>query len=399
LTATNSTATELAMTEHAGAPIGLARLEVQPNLAAAEPAWRALEHHHALTTPYQRYDFLSAWQRHVGTDEGVKPFVVTGYDSEDNPLFLWPLGQRRRGPLGIAQFLGGSHANYNFGIWRRDVAEAITADDLRYILSRLAAGRNGADLLVLLNQPESWDGIRNPFALLPHQESVNDCSRLTLSGSGDEVLTTHLSTAMRGRLRTKERKLQKLADYRYFRAETPEETKRLLDVFFPLKAKHFAAQGLADVFAEPGVRDFFYDAACGHPKREAPLIEIHALEGGGEVLAIFAAITDGERLSLMFNTYTLSANAKHSPGLILLTHVVGNCADRGLKTFDLGVGEAGYKTFFCGKRCDLYRQASDQARPQTDGNGAGDAQALQGDRADTLELICLKLSRRKFLTF
>jgi CelD/BcsL family acetyltransferase involved in cellulose biosynthesis len=49
----------------------------------------------------------------------------------------------------------------------------------------------------------------------------------------------------------------------------------------------------------------------------------------------------------MFNTYTLGDHARQSPGLILLMRVVASCADRGIHQFDLGVGEAGYKAFFC----------------------------------------------------
>ena len=49
----------------------------------------------------------------------------------------------------------------------------------------------------------------------------------------------------------------------------------------------------------------------------------------------------------MFNTYTLSENARHSPGLILIHNMVLDCAARGLRGFDLGVGKAEYKSVFC----------------------------------------------------
>jgi CelD/BcsL family acetyltransferase involved in cellulose biosynthesis len=78
-----------------------------------------------------------------------------------------------------------------------------------------------------------------------------------------------------------------------------------------------------------------------------PLIEIHALEGDGEVLALYGAVVDSYRFSAMFNTYTLSAHARHSPGLILLQHMLGACAARGAHSFDIGVGRAHYKSFFC----------------------------------------------------
>ena len=65
------------------------------------------------------------------------------------------------------------------------------------------------------------------------------------------------------------------------------------------------------------------------------------------MLALFGAVVDSYRFSAMFNTYTLSQHARHSPGLILLQHMIGACAQRGARSFDIGVGRAHYKSFFC----------------------------------------------------
>jgi CelD/BcsL family acetyltransferase involved in cellulose biosynthesis len=322
----------------------VARVVVFENLACAEPVWRHLQRE-GVTTPYQHFDFLAPWQQHVGRHENTSPFIVIGYDAADQPAFLLPLGRRNAGSLQIAEFLGGTHANFNFGVWRPELARGLSEQDLRAILAEIRA--HGIDLVRMLRQPASWEGVPNPFALLSHQTTVDDCTRLTLNGTGQEVLASQLSSAMRGRLRTKERKLQKLSGYRYFRATAAEEVDRLLAFFFPAKSSHMAVQGLRNVFAEPGVEAFVAQAAHAGLAGDPPLIEIHALEGDGEILAFFGAITDGRRLSLMFNTYTLGEHARHSPGLILLMQVVASCADRGMTSFDLGVGEAGYKAFFC----------------------------------------------------
>lgn len=327
-----------------GIGTGLTRIEVLQDLAAVEPVWRTLQRE-GVTTPYQHFDFLAAWQQHVGPHARATPCIVTGFDATSRPLFLLPLGLRRAGPLHVAEFLGGTHSNFNFGLWRSEVARGFSAADLRATFAAIRG--HGVDLLRLLRQPVAWEGVPNPLAQMRHQCSVDDCRRLTLSGSGEELLNSCLSSAMRGRLRTKERKLQKLAGYRYFRTSTPAEVERLLAFFFPAKAAHMAAQGLHNVFAAPGVEAFIWQACRDGLAGEMPLVEIHALEGDGQILAFFGAITDGRRLSLMFNTYALNEHAKHSPGLILLMQVVANCADRGFTTFDLGVGEASYKTFFC----------------------------------------------------
>ena len=57
----------------------------------------------------------------------MKPFVVTGFDGLGVPLFLWPFGCTDKGPLKLVRFLGGKHANFNMGLWRRDIVAAITA--------------------------------------------------------------------------------------------------------------------------------------------------------------------------------------------------------------------------------------------------------------------------------
>ncbi len=44
----------------------IARVEIFDDLTLAEPHWRALEQVDSLATPYQYYDFLKHWQRHVG---------------------------------------------------------------------------------------------------------------------------------------------------------------------------------------------------------------------------------------------------------------------------------------------------------------------------------------------
>jgi CelD/BcsL family acetyltransferase involved in cellulose biosynthesis len=152
---------------------------------------------------------------------------------------------------------------------------------------------------------------------------------------------------MRSRLRNKERKLQKLPGYRYILARNDAEIERLLDSFFSLKASHMAAQGLDNVFADPGIPEFLR-STCHHKLANGrPLIELHALEAMGEVLAIFGTIVDNYRASSMFNTYTLGENARYSPGLILLVHMINEFSARGVKTFDIGVGRAHYKSFFC----------------------------------------------------
>jgi CelD/BcsL family acetyltransferase involved in cellulose biosynthesis len=213
----------------------------------------------------------------------------------------------------------------------------------------MAGGGEPVDLAVLLSQPLAWAGVGTPFAFLYQQASAEEGVFLDIAAAaqlGDRS-EPGLSTQMQSRLRTKERKLGRLAGYRYISSASAGDIDRLLDAFLALKAVHMAAQGLPNVFAEPGVAAFLREASHVRLPTGRELIEIHALEGDGQVLALFGAMADEERFSAMFNTYTLGENARHSPGLILIRHMLATCVARGLRGFDLGVGRAHYKSFFC----------------------------------------------------
>jgi CelD/BcsL family acetyltransferase involved in cellulose biosynthesis len=323
----------------------IVRVAVFDDMTAAEPFWRALERDGAWATPYQRFDLLAAWQHHVGARKGIVPFIVTGFDVAGRPLFLWPFGRKQMGPFGVAGFLGSKHASFNLGLWGRDLAAAMSAGDIHSLLTRIASRDAPVDVLTLYSQPLCWAGVANPFALLPRQLSAEDGASLNLDAAAG--IEAAVSPGIRSRLRIKEKKLKKLAGYGYVQPTSAAEIDRLLDAFFALKAVHMRSQGLTNVFAEPGVAEFVRQASHLRLPDGRPLIELHALEGGGEVLALYGAVADPYRFSAMFNTYTLSQHARHSPGLILLQHMIGACAQRGARSFDIGVGRAHYKSFFC----------------------------------------------------
>jgi CelD/BcsL family acetyltransferase involved in cellulose biosynthesis len=319
-------------------------IECFTSLAAAEPFWRELECEGVLT-PYQRYEWVAAWHRNAGAAAGVSPLIVVGFDAAGYPLFLLPLGLVRRGSFLIARFLGDKHACFNFGPWCRGAT--ISQAELATVIARIRSAVPGLDAIELSDQPESWEGMCNPMLALPHQPSPSFGYRLRLGAPGEEVLARAYGGGTRSKLRNKERKLQALPGYRYVRAGSAADVDRFLDAFLAQKAERFAAQGVENVFAAPGIEAFLREV-CRHGLAAGkPLIEMHTLDTHAGMLALFAGVNDGRRYSAMITSFTLSEHARQSPGLVLLTHLVADCADRGLEYFDLGVGEAEFKTSLC----------------------------------------------------
>ncbi len=327
-----------------GADARIARVEVFHDMAPAEGPWRALEATGSLATPYQKYDFLKLWQRHVGSAAGMTPLVVVGFNGAGAPLFVWPFGCRRVAGLRVAGFLGGKHANFNMGVWRRDLAETIKAEDLRAVLQELAGH---ADLLRLESQPLTWNGRTNPFALLPHLRSANYGFSGALIPDYEALLRAHTNSATRKKMRKKERALAGYGAVQFTQAQSEADARRLLDVFFKQKSARMRALGIPDAFAPASVRRFIEAAASERLPEGAPLIELYALSVGDIVVATFGGTVGGGRFCGMFNSIIKDRYAAESPGEQLLARLVQHCCERGLATFDLGIGQSHYKTLFC----------------------------------------------------
>ena len=103
-------------------------------------------------TPYQRFDFLSSWQRQVGEREGLVPFIVIAYDAERRPLVLLPLALRHAYGARCASFMGGKHSTFNMALFDRDFAASATQADLEGLISAISQ-RSEADVLALHQQP------------------------------------------------------------------------------------------------------------------------------------------------------------------------------------------------------------------------------------------------------
>jgi CelD/BcsL family acetyltransferase involved in cellulose biosynthesis len=322
----------------------IARIDILTDLAAAEPIWRALEAKGGFSSPYQRYDFLKAWQHDAGQHENTSPHIVAAVDAEQRPVMLLPFVLTRAYGVRVAAFMGGKHTTFNMGLWDRDFAGSVTLTDLDRLLAGLRE-QAAADVLALTQQPLNWQGLPNPLALWPHQPSVNSCPVLVMPPSA--APTALISNSFRKRLKSKEKKLQALAGYRYSIATDDAEITRLLDWFFQVKPLRMAEQKLPNVFAEPGVEAFVREACSARLPSGNRAIDLHALTCDEEVIALFAGVADGDRFSMMFNTYTLSQHAHWSPGLILMRHIIDHYAGHGYRALDLGIGVDDYKRLFC----------------------------------------------------
>lgn len=322
-------------------------VEVFTDMRRAQADWAELETV-APHSAYQRRDWILPWLGSLGRERGVTPGVVVARNAAGRPVALLPLGLLKRGPLKLAEFLGGKDANFTLGLFRPGVVWR--REDVCALLRAAAtATPGGVDLYALVNQPFAWEGAANPLAVLGGQSAPSGGYKATLASSGEAFLKGRLSGETRKKNRKKEAKLAELGPVRHLSGSTADEARAILAVFAAQKAQRMHDKGLDNVFEGPAAAEFLARVAVEPLERgKTPAVELHALAAGERIIATFAGAPCGKRFSGMFNSFDLDpAISRCSPGDLLLSRIIAQKCDAGFATFDLGVGEARYKKTFC----------------------------------------------------
>ncbi len=328
----------------------LLSVEVISGLAEAERTWRAAEANAVSFSPYQRFDWVRAFAETVTPRADLRLAAIR--EEGGTPLLLLPLLLERRAGLRIATGIGGKHANFYLPFIARGAGGLLPRSRLETLLGSIAR-EAGIDAFVLGSVPATWAGEPNPLAAFGTASPSNGYE-VRLELDPEVTAQRSMTNEARKRLRNKERGLAKLGEVGFLQAREPAAIERLLGAFFRQKEERFRELGIPDPFRDPGVRDFIAKAAIERLDEGCPAIELYGLTVGTKVVAVLGGAADRDRLSGMFISFEACKEAmKFSPGDILVSRIVREQCVRGRRFFDLGVGEARYKSTFCNDTIEL----------------------------------------------
>ncbi len=334
-----------------GAPVsldatGFSRVEVFASLAEAGRDWAELAAI-AYACPYQSFGFAEAWFETLGAERRAAPYIVVARGASGAPLALLPLARVRYGKLGVAEFLGGKHSNYNLGLfrpgraWSKEALEALFAEAARAAKARV-------DLFALFNQPRDWEGYKNPLAALAGQPSPSFGYKSSLPLSFAAWRDAHNSKAARKKLRKGAERLSSIGALAHVVARDEAEAARLLDAAIAQKRARASEGGPASAYESAAAQAFLRRLASDATGGAKAAMELHALTAGDRVVATMGALPGRERLSGLLVAFDPDPEiARCSPGRLLVQEVVGSAIERGFAEFDLGVGAARYKSECC----------------------------------------------------
>ena len=296
----------------------------------------------ALFAPAQSSGWVRHWTAQIAPD-----WLIATLTAEGRPVFVLALEIGRRGPLRVARFMGGRHANGNFvaGDPRWLLKPDVTS--IRSMLSAVRRARPEIDLIVLERLLPDLDGVANPLACLPHFPSPNLSLAVDLAGGFDALLARASGKRKRKKHRAQMRKFDAVGSHRRIEAKTADEVNRLLDAFFEMKEFRFRKMGIANVFGDNEVRAFFRALFIDALAEDRPSFVLHGLEVAGKLRAVTGSSRSGKRLICEFGAIADDDLGHTSPGDFLFFDNIQEACETGFSVYDFSVGDEPYKRLWC----------------------------------------------------
>lgn len=330
-------------------------LTLHDDLAAIEHDWRTFEQR-ADCTVFQTFDWLSAWHRHIGVREGVRPVVVIGRHRESivfvMPFMFHPEGRK-------TGWLGTSLCNYNGPLLARDFSRRVSPAQFIRIwgqIRRLLRGATGHDLIDLEKMPDMIGAQANPFCALSVTPHVNNAYLTALTGDWETFYANKRSSNTRRSDRKKWRRLAECGEVRFLTAVDHGEIERTLDALIEEKTASYAKLGVDNMFNRPGYRQFFLDVATG--ARSAHLTHLSRIDVGSETAAANFGLVFRDTYIYLLAGYNDGDLGRFGPGSLQLLEMFRYSIERGLKVFDFTIGDEPYKRDWCDSEMRLYDYAS-----------------------------------------
>lgn len=315
----------------------LLSVQIHPDLAAAEPVWRALEASGG-HTPYQRYDWLKAYADASFSPPGKLAIMVL--TRAQTPIALLPFEIVTRFGLRIARLLGMPISNGDAPVFNPAYAHLLTPTALRRALQQLPA-----DLVTFHCVPENLGKIVNPLKLLGGSPAPDHLYINALAPGDAPYIEQSLPHKRRTNIRRSQRRLEEaFGPIRLHRAATEAEVDEFLEVFIDQRGRRFVQMGVENVFASPAFRRFFRTLAVQGLGQSRPSLSLDVLYAGERIVATSIGTFGPSHYSQYINSTDYGEASRYSLMGVTLSFLVDALRADGITGLDMGLGDFDYKT-------------------------------------------------------
>jgi CelD/BcsL family acetyltransferase involved in cellulose biosynthesis len=236
--------------------------------------------------------------------------------------------------------LDGGVSDYNAPI----LFDGAATIEPRLLIRKLRAALPAIDAVMLDKMPAQ---AAHPLAIRPRK--ANCAYEIDLSTTWEAYFATQRHRPKDSR--RKRRRLAELGPVRFLVAQSELERERIFHAMIAQKTRRYLEKNGIDGFDRPGYRAYFREMTTAlHPRGH---VHLSALEVGGELVATHWGLVANGRFYCLMLAFADGAAARYSPASLLVEELIAWSFGHGLRTFDLGVGEAEWKRLFGAKRTPL----------------------------------------------
>jgi CelD/BcsL family acetyltransferase involved in cellulose biosynthesis len=329
---------------------------IHDSLAAVEDEWRRFERV-AEATPFQMFEWLAAWHRHIGIRKGVVPAVVVGHFANGETAFILPLAVDRWHPLRRLCWLGQDLCDYNGPLLSRDFGKRVAPHHFLALWRKLHAQMQSDpqlrhDWVEFEKMPETVGSQINPFTSFDLTPNADSAHIVRLPGDWETFYRAKRSSATRRHDRAKRKRMSQCGDIRFVTAADPADVRMSLETLMRQKSLAFGRKGIPDMFARPGYREFFLDIGSNPAARH--LVHVSRVEIGATYAAVNFAVVLDDCYYHILSSYCDGQLAHYGPGALHLRELMAHAIGRGLRRFDFTIGDERYKTEWCDLHLRLF---------------------------------------------
>lgn len=300
-------------------------------------SWNALVTGSETNTVFQTHQWVSSWEKVFG--DYCEPWFISVAD---------PARVVGVAPLMVKKGLLGERRVMFFGEGKADYSDFLTAGDrqkvLEAICNALFTARERWDVIELNSIPAESStvalvqGISHRAGYRTLVRDLYQSPTLRIRGHEDEALKIFNKAGLRRRENYFHRN-----GHLTYKTLTGVDVMPYLDRFFAQHVARWAGSGSPSLFLKERNRTFYREIAVAMADNRHLLLSI--IEFDGEPLAMHYGFDYNGRV-LWYKPSFDRAQAKHSPGLVLLRHLIGYALDHEREEFDFTIGDEPFKSRF-----------------------------------------------------